>query len=75
MELQCIAMLINPAAMELTLHMLDVFPQNNSYDYGLYAIANLTSIANGKDPTKMRYGKRKLIENLKIALLSGEIEL
>ena len=43
---------------------LDVFPQNNSYDCGLYAIANMVSLAYGKDPTQQRYDRRKLRSHL-----------
>ncbi|KAK3092529.1 hypothetical protein FSP39_004040 [Pinctada imbricata] len=67
-ELQCIATLVQPPSMELKIHMLDVFPQNNGYDCGLYAIANLVTIASGHDPTKMRYDRRKMRSHLFLCL-------
>ena len=63
-EQQCIATLVQPPSMELTLNLLDVFPQNNSYGCGLYSIANLVTIACGQDPTKMTYDRRKLRSHL-----------
>ncbi|KAK3092727.1 hypothetical protein FSP39_006618 [Pinctada imbricata] len=67
-ELQCIATLVQPPSMELKIHMLDVFPQNNGYDCGLYAIANLVTIASGHDPTKMRYDRLKMRSHLFLCL-------
>ncbi|KAK3089926.1 hypothetical protein FSP39_007688 [Pinctada imbricata] len=67
-EVWCIATLVQPPSMELKINMLDLFPQNNGYDCGLYAIANLVTIASGHDPTKMRYDRRKMRSHLFLCL-------
>ena len=43
LEAQALSTLVDIKGEYLLLHMLDVFPQNNSYDCGLYAIANMVS--------------------------------
>ena len=60
METMAICSLIDPPGMQVTVNILDVMQQNNSYDCGMYAIANMVTLAFGRDVTAQRYDRRKL---------------
>ena len=64
METMAICSLIDPPGMQVTVNILDVMQQNNSYDCGMYAIANMVTLAFGRDVTAQRYDRRKLRSHL-----------
>lgn len=63
-EAEVLCSLVDIKGVSLQANMLDVFQQDNSYDCGVYAIANMVAIAYRRDPTKQRFDKRNMRNHL-----------
>ena len=58
----------------LNFNIVNVMAQTNSYDCGLFALANITEIIYGHDPAKCLWDTAKMRYHLKSCLESGHME-
>ena len=68
-----ICSLMKPPAKTLSIFLVDVMAQPNLYDCGVFAIANATELAHGKDPAKAQWDANKMRSHLLSCLQEGRM--
>ena len=63
-QAEIVASLIKPVGNLIKVKMSNVYLQINGYDCGLYAIANATALAYGRDPSTQSYVPRMMRQHL-----------
>ena len=63
-QAEIVASLIKPVKNLIKVKMSNIYLQINGYDCGLYAIANATALAYGRDPSTQSYVPRMMRQHL-----------
>ena len=69
-----VADMLQSKSSEITIQYVDVQWQSNTYDCGLFALANATMLCNGTDPTSVSLDQAKMRKHFLACIESGDLK-